>query len=433
MGCAVERTHFVLQVARLFLLLSALALQSGEVMAQPRAGDTLANDLRRNVVRVISRWNDGTPEKNGFGFVVGERDGLFYIVTADHVVRENSIAGTPGIIFYEDQGNEYQGAVLNTHLIKSEGDVAVIRVPSRFSWQAAARSGVAAERGDNVRFIGVQGQWIVPARPGAINGIEPNGTIRFEGMAIRTGTSGAPLVGDKGILGMIIKDDDIYGLATPIDVIERAFRQWSYPWQLTTWAPAGPIAIPMAPVPPQPGPVATTPMAPVPPQTDWRSRFITRDNRDLWLGDIPRPDRSIGIHNVDLDGCARECAQNQECVAFAYDRWKGTCYPKNKITQSLLDPRSTIAVKKPGELPNVLQKTPEMGILRHRRMRGDVTISKAVADYATCSSACEDNLQCVTFNFLKRAGRGDNCQMFKLSDGHDQDNAVDAGYKYQEP
>jgi hypothetical protein len=84
-------------------------------------------------------------------------------------------------------------------------------------------------------------------------------------------------------------------------------------------------------------------------------------------------------------------------------------------------------------------KTPEMVILRNRHMRGDVMISQKTTSYAACSSArednltCKDNLKCVAFNFLKRAGGEDNCRMFKLSDGHDNDNAVDAGYKHQVP
>ena len=439
-----ERTYFVLQVALSFLLLFLLKLPGDEAVAQ--SGDALTNDLRRNVVRVIARWTDGTPDKSGFGFIVGERAGLFYIVTADHVVRnQNLIAATPAITFFQDQGNEYQGALLTTHLMQSAGDVAVIRVqaPSGLSWQTAARSGVAAERGDDVRFIGVQGQWLVPFKPGAVNSVDPSGTIRFEGLAIRTGTSGAPLVGDKGILGMIIVDNDVYGLATPIDIIERAFREWSYPWDLVTWVPPPaqvqaprPTAVAPAPPPPAqvPAPRPTAVAQAPPPQTEnWVSNYTTRDNRDLWLGDISRPDKTIGTRNVDLDDCARECTNNKDCVASAYDRWNRSCYAKNKITQSILDPHSMIAVKKPGELPAVSQKTPEMTILRNQRMRGDVTISKKAVDYAGCSSACEDNLQCVAFNFLKRAGNGDNCQMFKLSDGHDNDNAVDAGYKYQVP
>jgi len=424
------------------VLLLILKLPGGEVIAQPSTGDMLANDLRRNVVRVNSRWSD-SPMQNGFGFVVGERAGLLYIVTAYHVVRnqQNSTLGAPAIIFYQDQGKEYQGDLLTTHLSQDEGDVAVIRVtpPPGFSWQPVARSSVPAERGDDVRFIGVEGQWLVPVKPGAVNNVEPNHAIRFEGLPIRTGTSGAPLVGNKGIVGMI-NTDDVFGFATPIDVIERAIRGWNYPWQLTTWSP---------PPPPPPPPIVATVTSPTEPSTtllggtvkassppqigNLDHRYTTRDNRDLYLGDIPRPDRTIGTRNVDLAECERECTDNNDCVAFAYDRWNSSCYAKNKITQSLLEPHSMIAVKKPAELPNVSQKTPEMVILRNQHMRGDVMISQKTTSYAACSSACEDNLKCVAFNFLKRAGGEDNCRMFKLSDGHDNDNAVDAGYKHQVP
>ena len=417
------------------MLLLILKLPGGEVIAQPSTGDMLANDLRRNVVRVNSRWSD-SPMQNGFGFVVGERAGLLYIVTAYHVVRnqQNSTLGAPAIIFYQDQGKEYQGDLLTTHLSQDEGDVAVIRVtpPPGFSWQPAALSGVTAERGDDVRFIGVEGQWLVPAKPGAVNTVDPNHAIRFEGLPIRTGTSGAPLVGNKGIVGMI-NTDDVFGFATPIDVIERAIRGWNYPWQLTTWSPPPPAITPPPTSAPVSPPAGEAKVSPPPLIENLDRRYTTRDNRDLWLGDITRPGQDIGTRDIDLAECQRQCTANDDCVAFAYDRWNRSCYPKNKITQSLLDPHSTIAVKKPAELPNVSQKTPEMVILRNQHMRGDVMISQKTTNYAACSSACEENLKCVAFNFLKRAGGEDNCRMFKLSDGHDNDNAVDAGYKHQVP
>jgi hypothetical protein len=443
----VERAHLVLQVALSFVLLLVLKLPGGEVIAQPSTGDMLANDLRPNVVRVNSRWTDGSV-KGGFGFVAGEQSGFLYIVTANHVVRnDNLIAGTPAIIFYQDQGKEYEGDVLTTHLVKAEGDVAVVRVkpPPGFSWQAAARSGVTAERGDDVRFIGVEGQWLVPVKPGAVNTVDPNHAIRFEGLPIRTGTSGAPLVGNKGIVGMITTDD-VFGFATPIDVIERAIRGWNYPWQLTTWSPPPPPPPPPFPVPPPPPalvppatlapvspPAGAAKVSPPPRIENLDRRYTTRDNRDLWLGDITGPGQDIGTRDVDLAECQRRCTANDDCVAFAYDRWNRSCYPKNKITQSLLDPHSTIAVKEPAVLPNVSSKTPEMVILRNQHMRGDVMISQKTTNYAACSSACEDNLKCVAFNFLKRPGGEDNCRMFKLSDGHDNDNAIDAGYKHQVP
>ena len=426
-------------------------LPGGEVIAQTSssAADRLANDLRRNVVRVDMQWQDGSPRKSGFGFIVGERSNLLYIVTAYHVVRnDNSGLGTPSITFFQDQGKPYQGdLLLDTHLVQAEGDLAVIRVPPPpgFSWQTAARSSVAAERSDDIRFIGMDMQWLVPVRPGAVNTVEPNHAIRFEGLTIRPGTSGAPLIGDKGIVGMIISDDVFGGRATPIDLIERAVRGWNYPWQLTTWSPPPPAVpvSPPAPAPPYPPPSGdATKVSPAAPTTakalpvvpeSLEHRYTTRDNRDLWLGDMARPDRGIGTRNVDLAECQQQCTANNDCVAFTYDRWNRSCYPKNKITQSLLDPHSMIAVKKPAELPSVSQKTFDMVILRNQRMRGDVNISKKTPDYASCSSACHDSIKCVTFNFLKRPGSADNCQMLNLSDGHDNDSSVDAGYKHQVP
>lgn len=411
-----ERAHVDLPVALPFLLVWLLSLLVSAALAQT-ATDAVAD----NVVRVISRWTDGTSERDGFGFVVGERAGLVYIVAADHVVRnDNMVPATPAIVFHQDPGKEYQGDLLATHLDKFAGDLAVIRIqpPAGFSWQPAARSKDPPVRGDDVRFIGLEGKWFVPFKPGAINSVAPNGTIRFEGLAIRTGTSGAPLVGQKGILGMIITDNDVYGFATPIDVIERQIREWNYPWQLTTWPP------------PQTTPAASHLEAPPP-----LNGYATHDNRDLWLGDIPRPDNVIGTRNVDLDECARECTDNKDCVAFVYDRWNHACYAKNKITQSLLDPHSIIAVKKPGELPNVSKKEPKPELLRNHRMRGEVAASKKVVDRDACLSTCKEkgHLQCVAFNYLKQSGKEDNCQMFKLSDGYDDDKAVDAGYLHQVP
>lgn len=422
MGCVVERAHFNLQIELPLLFLLVLGLLTGrDALAQSNSGEVLANDLRRNVVYVISRWADGS-QHTGFGFVVGERAGLLYIVTADHVVRDsNQTSATPGVFFYQDRGKEYQGDVLATHLMRPAGDLAVIRVPPPpgFSWQPKARSGVPAARGSDVWFIGRLGDWYVPVKPGAISSVEPNRTIRFEGLTILEGTSGAPLVSNAGILGMIVVDTGVLGEATPLDVIERAFQEWNYPWQLANYS-VQPAVSPPPPPPP-------------PPDSNWTSRYNTRDNRDLWLGDLPLPGGIVGTRNVDIKECAQRCTDNPNCVAFSYDRWNRACYPKNKVVGSLLDPHSMIAVKKPGELPSVSQKTPDIETLRDRRMHGDISSTKKSTDFSACRSACEENLQCVAFNFLKRPAREDNCQMFKFSDGYERDPSGDAGFKHQTP
>ena len=434
MGFAMGRARFSipvalanLQWALACLLVLVGAVLTGAATAQSGSGDALANDLCRNVVHVIARWN-GSPRNDGFGFIVGEQGGFLYIVTANHVVRKNQsvVPDALTIVFFVDQGKEYQGALLDTYLGETEGDLAIIRIPPPlgFSWKTAALSSVTVERGDDVRFVGLAGRWDVPVRAGGVSGTEPNGDIRFENLTIRDGTSGGPLIGNKGFVGMIVQHSDVYGFALPIAVVERAVRGWGYQWQLVaTGSPPPPKAtsekVQRGPEPPLPVNLANL--------------YTTRENRDLWLGDIPRSDKTIGTRNVDLEECARDCAANSACVAFAYDRWNRACFAKNKTTLSLLDPHSLIAVKKPAELPNVSKNTPEMVKLVNQRMRGDVTTSKRVADYAACISNCEQDIQCVAFNFLKQAARDDNCQMLKLSDGHDDDKAVDAGYKHQLP
>ncbi len=437
MGCPLEHAHSNLPVKLLLLLALSLArLNVSEALAQAKTGEELANDLRRNVVRVTSRWTNGTSQRSGFGFLVGERNGLLYIVTADHVVRDDNLAvGIPGIIFYYDQGKEYQGDVLDTHLLKSAGDVAVVRIqpPPGFSWRRDALANAPAVRGDDVWFAGLQGAWYVPVRPGAISSIEPGGEIRFEGLAIRPGTSGAPLIGKSGILGMIVKDDDVFGTATSVDVIARAFRDWVYPWQLISYSDRPTALAPPPQRPPSPSPSPSPSSTSPPPSPPWTSVYSTRDNRDIWQKDIPLPNGSIGVRDVDIDECARRCTSNSKCLAFAYDRWNRTCYPKSESSGSILDPRSMIAIKKPGEIPKVSQKAAEIALLRNKRMHGTLHSASRVTDFAACKSACNENLLCVAFNFLKREDRADNCEMYKMSDSNSADTSVDAGYKYQPP
>jgi hypothetical protein len=440
MGASLERAYANFQV-KLLLLLTVIALNVSEVHAQSYTGDALANDLRRNVVRIVSRWTNGTQNKAGFGFVVGEREGLLYIITADHVVRDGFFAGSPGITFYFDQGKEYPGDLLDTHLVESQGDVAVIRIPAPpggLSWRRDALASTVAARGHDVWFVGLQGNWYVPVRPGAINNIDPGRELRFEGLDVRSGTSGGPLISKSGILGMIVTDNDVFGKATSIDAISRAVRDWAYPWDLTlTSSSLTPAPVPVSPVP-TPTSVPTTPTVskPTPAISStslWTSEYSTRDNRDIWQQDILLPNGSIGIHGVDLDECAKRCSGNANCTAFAYDRWNRSCYPKRASPASILDPHSMIAVKKPGEVPKVSQKDAQIALLRNKRMHGAPYKNSSAFDHDSCRSTCNEDILCVAYNFLKQTNAGINCEMYKVSDGYDTDTSVDAGYKYQAP
>ncbi len=261
-----ERTQAVVRLRRwLTALFVAGALEPA--IARAESGD-MALALRPNVVRITAHWGDGTTQ-NGFGFVVGEDHGMVYIVTADHVVRGDApeqIDKSPTIVFFQDRGKEYKGELLQTRLAPGHGDLAVLRVrpPPNVTWRRNARAAEPAKRGTEVWFVGLLGDWYVPTRSGSVNEVEPDGTIKVDDLNVRVGTSGAPLVARDGILGMVVSDADVYVEATPIEVIERAFALWSYPWQMAAGAR---VAVPPKPSPPAAGaaaPVQKPSVAPPP-------------------------------------------------------------------------------------------------------------------------------------------------------------------------
>jgi len=217
----------------LVLLLCLVLLAWGVTIAQGRSGENTALSLRSNVVKITTHLSS---EENGFGFVVGETSGKLYIVTANHVVRDVTGADQkPRVTFYQDPGKTYVGELLATHLTSEQGDIAILRIttPQGFTWKRDAISREAARRDVDVWFIGRSGDWYVPTRSAAVNKIEPTGTILVDGLPIASGTSGAPLMSETGIIGLIIRHDGTgYSEATPVDVIKRAMDDWHYPWQL---------------------------------------------------------------------------------------------------------------------------------------------------------------------------------------------------------
>jgi TPR repeat protein len=239
-----ERAAIAVQVKRLcaaLLMVAAAATAAPFPARGASTGSDLSLDLRHNVVRVTALWKSGAVY-DGFGFVVGARNGSLYVVTADHVVRgdgPDAIDQTPKVSFFDDQGKEYKTELLATRLPPWEGDVAVLRLeaPAGLTWRRAAVAAGRARRGTSLWFVGLQRDWFVPIQPGFVNRIEPGGSMIAEGLNIRVGTSGAPLISDAGIVGMVVADSGTFARATPVELIERAVKDWGYPWELTA-APA---------------------------------------------------------------------------------------------------------------------------------------------------------------------------------------------------
>ena len=86
------------------LVVSLSVMVPSAIQAQQSAGEALSLALRANVVSIVAERSDGI--QNGFGFIVGERHGQVYIVTANHVVRSSGPDTTSQILikYFHDQG-----------------------------------------------------------------------------------------------------------------------------------------------------------------------------------------------------------------------------------------------------------------------------------------------------------------------------------------
>jgi hypothetical protein len=161
-----------------------------------------------------------------------------------------------------------------------------------------------------------------------------------------------------------------------------------------------------------------------------QSSFATRDNRDIYGNDISVSAGVRGVPNLDIGACAKLCGALPACVAFSFDRWNKLCFPKNKISVSLLEVRSTIGVKRPLELPNASHMEAKMQLFREKKLRGASLATTGAATTDQCQSNCQSDLRCVGFTF-NRLTTSDSCTSFKLIDGWDPDVSFTSGYKAQ--
>jgi tetratricopeptide (TPR) repeat protein len=240
------------------LMCATVATAAPSPVRAASSGGDLSLNLRQNVVRVVAAWKNGATY-DGFGFIVGERAGTLYVITADHVVRgdgPDAIDRNPKVAFFGDQGAEYSAELLATRLAPAQGDIAILRLPAPagLAWQRPVIARGRTQRGASVWFVGLLRDWFVPSQPGSVNRVEPNGFIVVEGLNVKVGTSGAPLISEAGIVGMVVADTGIFARATPIDLIERAVKDWGYPWDLTLAAPPQPEPKLVPPPPPPPPP-----------------------------------------------------------------------------------------------------------------------------------------------------------------------------------
>jgi len=193
------------------------------------------------VVQVSTRLSNGEDE-SGFGFVVGERDNLLYVITANHMVR----AGRPDIdtlavrlrFSHDPWSRPVEAELLQARHRRL--DLALLRVPIpdglSLSWRVLHFC-TRMERGEKAWFIGREQEWFVPtdAEAGAIHEPEPDldGYIEFGISSVKPGSSGAPVMTRRGLIGMITDDDVTDARAVAVQFIRRFAREHRVPWALS--------------------------------------------------------------------------------------------------------------------------------------------------------------------------------------------------------
>lgn len=191
----------------------------------------LAESLKANVVAIRATL-DGTEEK-GFGFITAEQNGRLYIATAAHVVRGPDMSKTAQQIhikFYSDIS--WYPATFKAHWDNEDLALLEVTKPASLKWQPnCADLSPGASR--KVRFIGLNAnepRWVDPGLDGNIFG-DSEALLEFSINTIRPGTSGAPLITEQGIVGMITQDEGAISTALKITQIKKLFSgSGQYPY-----------------------------------------------------------------------------------------------------------------------------------------------------------------------------------------------------------
>lgn len=213
----------------------------------------IVKDWLKATVQITSKIQN-THKKNGFGFIVGEKHGKLYILTANHVLYNNNLPNNQNkpnpLPQIEVEFSDNKGVTYNAEALKkiSHGDldVALLRIdkPSYFTW----KPGIFCRqyrRNEHVWFIG-PGQnldlYIPPIGhvPTLNHGSDSsiNNHIELTTNLILQGTSGAPLITNKGLIGMIIRGGGLGNSAKGVEIgaLQNFLKRTApeYPWGLSS-------------------------------------------------------------------------------------------------------------------------------------------------------------------------------------------------------
>ena len=183
-------------------------------------------NLKPNVVAITVSFADGSEEK-GFGFITGEKDGQLYVVTAGHVVHGKQIKSPQKILLRFYTSLRQYPAEEESWFESDDLSLLTLPKPVGIQWKRQYAH-FAPQTYQHVRFIGQNQDWLSPGS-GEITRLD-NRLIRFSIYTIEPGTSGAPLLNEKGIIGLILEDERIASYALSLTRIKELIGDARYPY-----------------------------------------------------------------------------------------------------------------------------------------------------------------------------------------------------------
>lgn len=184
----------------------------------------VVKELLANVVAVSVKFEDASEER-GFGFITGEKDGQLYLVTAGHVVHGRLPKKPVEIQVRFNSSLSKFSAKEESWFEADDLSLLTLTKPLRLQWQRKFAH-FYPQTNQRIRVIGKNGEW-VSASGGEIFRIN-DGRIDFTLSSMEPGTSGAPLITEKGIVGLVLADGRTSSVALDLSRIRMLIGDARY-------------------------------------------------------------------------------------------------------------------------------------------------------------------------------------------------------------
>lgn len=170
-------------------------------------------------------------------------------------------------------------------------------------------------------------------------------------------------------------------------------------------------------------PTTDSPTTTSPPVEDPR-RFKTVEGRDIDGNDYRR------VTNVNFEACVSECKNDNQCVAFSFDKWNRYCFLKHVIPDTLrIEPNSIVGVI---STASPRDSNAPVRIERFRKKAFPDTPYKQLpaSSLEQCEAACNSEDKCEVLTYAKTQNL---CKLIARPGEWWRDELADSGVKRQIP